>query len=86
MYFQKVPKPQKYIVTRWYQDKHIQMAYSHIPVGATGDLYDDLAADVQGRIYFAGEATNRQHPQSVTGAYISGMREAEKVFTSMAIS
>ncbi|CAG2243156.1 AOF1 [Mytilus edulis] len=82
----KVPKPQKYIVTRWYQDKHIQMAYSHIPVGATGDLYDDLAADVQGRIYFAGEATNRQHPQSVTGAYISGMREAEKVFTSMAIS
>ncbi|CAG2242244.1 AOF1 [Mytilus edulis] len=76
----KVPKPQKYIVTRWYQDKHIQMAYSHIPVGATGDLYDDLAADVQGKIHFAGEATNRQHPQSVTGAYISGMREAEKVF------
>ncbi|XP_052085769.1 lysine-specific histone demethylase 2-like [Mytilus californianus] len=82
----KVPNPQKYLVTRWYKDKYVQMAYSHIPVGASGDLYDDIAEDVQGKIFFAGEATNRQHPQSVTGAYISGMREAEKVFTSMAVS
>lgn len=79
----KVPEPEKYIVTRWYKDEHIQMAYSYLPVGVSGVLYDDLAAQVEDRVFFAGEATNRQHPQSVTGAYLSGVREAEKVFLSL---
>lgn len=79
----KVPEPVKYLVTRWYKDNHIKMAYSYIPIGAKGEMYDELAAEVEDKIFFAGEATNRQNPQSVTGAYLSGLREAEKVFLTL---
>ena len=52
---QKVPSPEKSYVTRWYKDRLIQMAYSYIPVGGSGELYDDLAAEVNNKVYFAGE-------------------------------
>ena len=60
------------------------MAYSHIPVGAKGEYYDDMATDIEEKLFFAGETCNRQHPQSVTGAYLSGIREAEKVMFAIA--
>jgi hypothetical protein len=33
-------------------------------------------------ITFILQATNRQFPQSVTGAFLSGLRAAEEVFSS----
>lgn len=40
---------------------------------------DDLAKSVNGRLFFAGEATDRQHYQTVHGAYQSGMRAAQEL-------
>jgi len=37
-----------------------------------------LALGRDGRLLFAGEATCKQHPATVAGAYISGVREAGK--------
>ncbi|XP_063307753.1 lysine-specific histone demethylase 2 [Pelobates fuscus] len=78
---QEVPLPVKYFVTRWAKDPWAQMAYSFVKTGGTGEAYDIIAEDIQGKIFFAGEATNRHFPQTVTGAYLSGVREASKITT-----
>ncbi|XP_066572012.1 lysine-specific histone demethylase 2 isoform X1 [Amia ocellicauda] len=76
---QEVPEPVKYFVTRWSKDMWSQMAYSFVKTGGSGEAYDIIAEEVQGKVFFAGEATNRHFPQTVTGAYLSGVREASKI-------
>jgi hypothetical protein len=42
-----------------------------------------MAEPVGARLFFAGEATHRRFPSTVHGAYLSGLREAERVQGSM---
>ena len=65
------------VSTRWHADPFARGAYSHVPPGATMGDYDLIAAPVENRLFFAGEATNRQYPATVHGALLSGRREAE---------
>uniref|UniRef100_A0A3B4Z7Y7 [histone-H3]-N(6),N(6)-dimethyl-L-lysine(4) FAD-dependent demethylase n=1 Tax=Stegastes partitus TaxID=144197 RepID=A0A3B4Z7Y7_9TELE len=76
---QEVPEPVQFFVTHWSKDMWSQMSYSFVKTGGSGEAYDILAEDVQGKVFFAGEATNRHFPQTVTGAYLSGVREASKM-------
>ncbi|XP_076850208.1 lysine-specific histone demethylase 2 [Brachyhypopomus gauderio] len=76
---QEVPDPIKYFVTHWNKDMWSQMSYSFVKTGGSGEAYDIIAEDVQGKVFFAGEATNRHFPQTVTGSYLSGVREASKM-------
>ncbi|CAH1773154.1 unnamed protein product [Owenia fusiformis] len=78
-----VPKPTKYYVSHWSSDPYSKMAYSYVPVGCDASVFDQIARSVADKLYFAGEATNRQHPQTVTGAYLSGIREANKIIDSL---
>lgn len=76
LYGTEIPEPSDYQITRWGQDPFAWGSYSYIGVGASGEDSDALAAPVGTRLFFAGEATNRDYSSTVHGAYMSGMREA----------
>ncbi len=62
-------------------DEFSQGSYSHVPVGAKEEDFEDLQKEV-GRIHFAGEATNIKYHATAHGAYNSGMREAMKIINT----
>lgn len=74
-----VPSPEAAHVTRWHADPYARGSYSYVPPGADGADIKSLARPVAERVFFAGEATSRAFPGTVQGAYLSGVREAERV-------
>ncbi|MDF2179937.1 FAD-dependent oxidoreductase [Aliiglaciecola sp. CAU 1673] len=79
IYKDKTLQPTDYRITRWRQDPYALGAYSYMKVGANPDMREDLAESLQNMLYFAGEATHSDYPATVHGAYLSGLREAQKV-------
>ena len=77
-----IPDPVGYQITRWAGDPLSLGSYSYLPVGATPKLRDTLAASVNRTLFFAGEATHRQYPATVHGAYLSGLRAAQEVVSA----
>jgi monoamine oxidase len=71
-----IPDPISYQLTRWDQDPFSCGAYSFNKLGSTPSMRDDLAANIAGRVYFAGEATNRNYFATAHGAYLSGQKAA----------
>ncbi|KAJ8567890.1 hypothetical protein K7X08_020612 [Anisodus acutangulus] len=80
-----VPDPIQSICTRWGSDPFSFGSYSHVRVQSSGSDYDILAENLGGRLFFAGEATIRQHPATMHGAYLSGLREASRISQSMKV-
>ncbi|CAI9096242.1 OLC1v1032338C1 [Oldenlandia corymbosa var. corymbosa] len=74
-----VPDPVQAVCTRWGQDRFSYGSYSYVAIGASGDDYDILAESIADRVFFAGEATNKQYPATMHGAFLSGMREAANI-------
>jgi monoamine oxidase len=77
-----VPEPEAVVQTRWGSDPYSYGSYSYISVGAKTEYYDTLARPIDNRVFFAGEATHRSYPGTVHGAYLSGIREANRVVKS----
>ncbi|KAG4992019.1 Lysine-specific histone demethylase 1-like 1 [Glycine soja] len=75
-----VPDPVQAACTRWGKDHFAYGSYSYVAVGSSGDDYDILAESVgDGTVFFAGEATSKQYPATMHGAFLSGMREAANI-------
>ena len=79
MFGDDIPEPEGVLITRWGKDPFSFGAYSHIPPFASGDDHDILAEPIDDVLYFAGEATSREYPSTVHGAYLSGLRAAEEM-------
>jgi len=69
--------------TRWRQEPHIHGSYSHARVGCTG-ARATLAAAVDDRLFFAGEACSPDDFSTAHGAYQTGVAAAEAVLARLA--
>jgi monoamine oxidase len=69
--------------SRWARDPFARGSYSHALPGHAGDRAV-LAAPVDGRLFFAGEATSRNFFSTAHGARDSGERAAGEVVASLA--
>jgi len=79
----RVPDPVDVTVTRWGADPYAWGSYSNISPRGTGADYDALAEPIDDAVFFAGEATNRMHPATMHGAFLSGNREAARVHAAL---
>ena len=79
MYGNDIPDPIAARITRWNSDPFAYGSYSYLPPGARPTHRVNLGRSVQGRLFFAGEATSRDYPATVHGAYFSGLRAAREI-------
>jgi monoamine oxidase len=79
IYGEAIPDPAAWLITRWAADPFAGGSYSYTPVGADSEDYEQMAAPVGDRLFFAGEATHREHSATVHGAFLSGLREAQRI-------
>ena len=73
------PPPTGSLVTRWAADPYARGSYSFVAVGSSPDDMEALAEPVGDKLAFAGEATNAEFFATVHGAYLSGLREADRI-------
>lgn len=79
--------PERYFITRWWADPFSLGSYSYVAVGANAQHFVSLSNPVENKLYFAGEATNAHlYDATVHGAYLSGIREAERILTENTLS
>lgn len=74
-----IPDPLDHQITRWSADPYARGSYSFNKIGSRPKMRDHLAASIDGRVHFAGEATSRDSFGTVHGAYLSGLRAAQKI-------
>lgn len=79
IYGGNIPDPIHFLRTKWGQNVNAFGAYSYATNGATTAEFDTLAKEVSHKIFFAGEHTHRAYRGTVHGAYLSGLREAQKI-------
>ncbi|WP_435956088.1 flavin monoamine oxidase family protein [Dryocola sp. BD626] len=70
--------PSEWYRTHWAQDPMSRGAYTHITPGGSVEEINQLSMP-EGRILFSGEATSAERFGYVDGAYLSGLREAQRL-------
>jgi hypothetical protein len=79
IYGNNIPNPANFLRTKWGQNINSFGAYSYPTNGSTSADFDILAYEVNNKVFFAGEHTEREYRGTVHGAYLSGIREADKI-------
>ena len=79
MFGPRATAPKRAIITRWNQDPFARGAYSFAGVGSTEKDHEIMATPEGQRLFFAGEHTHEKYRATVHGAYLSGIREADRI-------
>lgn len=74
-----VVDPVEAVVTRWQDDPYAHGSYAYMTVGSRIEDHERLADPIGGVLHLAGEATWSEDPATVTAAFMSGHRAAERV-------
>lgn len=81
-----IPYPRTILRSHWSSDPYFRGAYSYDATNSDGNLQHELACPLPGPsqpippvLLFAGEATVPGHYATVSGARLSGVREAERI-------
>jgi monoamine oxidase len=77
-YGEDIPEPIAMQRSKWLADPFSEGTLVHLPPGATSEDHRTLGRPV-GRLRFAGDSTQPEFPCMVLGAFLSGLREAEKL-------
>ncbi|WP_230102559.1 FAD-dependent oxidoreductase [Microbacterium sp. Bi121] len=77
-----VPAPASSVRSTWGSDPYSRGAVSFTRVGVQGDARERLAEPVEGRVFFAGEATDADNPGTIRGAIHSGESAAMRLRAS----
>lgn len=79
IYGNAIPNPTNIIRTKWQANENSFGAYSYTAVGTEMKHFEDLAEEVNDKLFFGGEHTEVDYFSTAHGAYLSGIREADKI-------
>ncbi len=79
IYGNSIPNPTNMLRTKWQSNENAFGAYSYTSVGTEMKHFGDLAAEINDKVFFAGEHTEAEYFSTAHGAYLSGIREADKI-------
>lgn len=74
-----IPNPTNMLRTKWGQNINTFGSYSFASNDITSADFDTMAKEISNKLFFAGEHTIRDYRGTVHGAYLSGIREADKI-------
>lgn len=83
IYGNSIPNPTNLVRTKWQTNENSFGAYSFTQVETELKHFDDLAEEINDRLFFAGEHTEADYFSTAHGAYLSGIREADKIIDLM---
>lgn len=79
IYGNGITNPKKMLRTKWQSNENSFGAYSYTAIETEMKHFEDLAKEIDNKLFFAGEHTEIDYFSTVHGAYLSGIREAEKI-------
>ena len=79
MFGDKYLSPKQTHISHWSKDKFFKGAYSFSSDWNNKQYVEALAKPIDNKVFFAGEATSLEGQAYVHGAYLSGIREAERL-------
>ncbi|MFN0200609.1 MAG: flavin monoamine oxidase family protein [Bacteroidia bacterium] len=79
IYGSSIPNPTNLLRTKWASNENAFGSYSFTAIETEMHHFDDLAEEVSDKLFFAGEHTSIDYYSNAHGAYLSGIREADKI-------
>ncbi len=79
IYGNAIPNYTQILTTKWTNDIFTRGSYSYMNKGASNADYDAFVSGIDDKLFFAGEHTISKYRGTVHGAYLSGLRQAERI-------